>query len=779
MALANVSNQLLRSAGEGTEVVANSPITGNGTSVQPLGIDENWHGQDGESVTFTVSAIPSGTRVTLSGAQGTESFDVMNGVDGTNGTDGAQGPEGPQGPQGDPGVQGETGPQGIQGERGPAGPQGEQGEQGPAGQDGKSAYEIAVEDGFSGNVYEWLESLHGEDGISPTFSAVEDDEGVTVTISGAQGEESFRLYNATGESTPYSAGPNIDITDHVISGRDWTDEISAASANAVSQIPDVSEFLTKSSADTLYYPLTSNPSGYLIAHQSLSAYYQKNETSSKQEISDALDDKLDKTQSGNFYPMTGNPSGFLTTHQSLSNYYQKNETSSKQEIQAALEAIPGAVDYSAGANINITNHVISGKDWSSDLNSKLDESTFTAYTAVHTGDDVTQYSAGSNINITNHVISGKDWSSDITAASAATTAWVNNQNYLTTHQSLAGLMSADKLEYDSNNKISGYNGSAFAGEDREIIPVRGDNGISVTEVNNDVVIEISSVAHDTTLSGYGTPASPLGVVGGGSTLVEYTAGANIDITNHVVSGKDWSNDITAASSYAYSQATADAQGHTYTGVAPIVVNNNEDKISADCIELRAGNGIDSTKLATGVIEVSSQGGGSNFSTSAFGIIPSTQVTALTSLSYYDTGLGKSNQLSGNNTNNLGWTMPSAYANVKSDVIADADAQVQSRYSYKLSYTSPTTGFTANSGLEIRKYVGNTGTTRKVLSGNSTLGELVPEDYTSKQYLSTNAAGNMVWDDIANISPIVLVATSGDIPASGASDNKVYIVTGNS
>ena len=171
------------------------------------------------------------------------------------------------------------------------------------------------------------------------------------------------------------------------------------------------------------------------------------------------------------------------------------------------------------------------------------------------------------------------------------------------------------------------------------------------------------------------------------------------------------------------------------------------------------------------------GGGSDFSTSAFGINPSLQVTALTSLSYYDTGIGKSNQLSGNNTNNLGWTMPSAYANVKSDIIADADARVQSRYSYKLSYTSPATGFTGNSGLEIRKYVGNTGTTRKVLSGNSTLGELVPEDYTGRQYLATNAAGNMVWENISDSSPIVLVATSGDIPSTGVSDNKVYIVTG--
>lgn len=839
MALAQVSNQLLRSQGSSsTTVAANYPITGDGSTNLPLGLAEDYRGADGVSVTFEVSSIPSGHRVTLSGAQGTETFDVMNGVDGVDGQDGAQGPEGPQGPQGDPGVQGETGPQGIQGPRGPVGPQGEQGEQGPAGQDGapgKSAYEQAVEAGFSGNIYQWLDSLHGEDGISPTFSAVEDEEGVTVTISGAQGEESFRLYNATGgEGSTYSAGPNIDIyTDNdqlYISGKDWTDTIESAVSSQNDKISAISAFLSGSfelsagngikledfpldkktvisvtgdyaTHDELtgyqsagnYYS-ASNPSGF-ITGVDLSNYYQKNETSSKDEISNALNGKQD---AGNYYSAS-NPSGFITgvdlseyaksedltayqekgdyysasnpsgfiTGVDLSDYYQKNETSSKDEISNALTSKQDKGNYYSASNpsgfitgVDLSNYyqkneTSSNTEISNALSNKQDAGNY--YSASNPSGFITGVDL-SNYYTKNETSSKEEISAALTGSTASVTAWVENQNYLTAHQSLDGLMSADKLEYDSNNKISGYNGSAFAGEDREIIPVRGDNGISVTEVSNDVVIEISSVAHDATISGNGTVASPLGVVSGGT---------------------DWNATITAASSYAYNQATADAQGHTYTGVAPIVVNNNEDKISADCIELSAGNGIDSTKLALGIIEVSSQGGGSNFTASAFGVIPSTQVTALTSLNYYDTGVGKSNQLSGNDTNNLGWTMPSAYANVKNDIITDADARVQSRYSYKLSYTSPSTGFTANSGLEIRKYVGNTGTTRKVLSGNSTLGELVPEDYTSRQYLSTNAAGNMVWDDIANISQIVLVATSGDIPASGASDNKVYIVTGNS
>ena len=38
--------------------------------------------------------------------------------------------------------------------------------QGPPGKDGKSAYEIAVDHGFSGSQEEWLKSLHGKDGTS-------------------------------------------------------------------------------------------------------------------------------------------------------------------------------------------------------------------------------------------------------------------------------------------------------------------------------------------------------------------------------------------------------------------------------------------------------------------------------------------------------------------------------------------------------------------------------------------------------------------------------------
>lgn len=98
------------------------------------------------------------------GADGLPGVKGERGADGAKGDTGERGPIGPQGPQGltgPQGLRGETGQQGLQGIQGPVGPQGLQGERG---QDGKSAYEIAVANGFVGNQAQWLWSLRGGDG---------------------------------------------------------------------------------------------------------------------------------------------------------------------------------------------------------------------------------------------------------------------------------------------------------------------------------------------------------------------------------------------------------------------------------------------------------------------------------------------------------------------------------------------------------------------------------------------------------------------------------------
>lgn len=58
--------------------------------------------------------------------------------------------------KGEQGVQGEQGEQGVQGEQGEQGIQGERGERG---EHGYSAYEVAVLNGYAGTEQEWLETL--------------------------------------------------------------------------------------------------------------------------------------------------------------------------------------------------------------------------------------------------------------------------------------------------------------------------------------------------------------------------------------------------------------------------------------------------------------------------------------------------------------------------------------------------------------------------------------------------------------------------------------------
>ncbi|MGG1758502.1 hypothetical protein ACTWKC_18130 [Bacillus sp. 4A_MP3] len=57
------------------------------------------------------------------------------------------------------GEKGNTGATGAKGDKGDTGTTGAKGATGAAGKDGKSAYELAVQQGFSGTLDEWLASL--------------------------------------------------------------------------------------------------------------------------------------------------------------------------------------------------------------------------------------------------------------------------------------------------------------------------------------------------------------------------------------------------------------------------------------------------------------------------------------------------------------------------------------------------------------------------------------------------------------------------------------------
>ena len=62
------------------------------------------------------------------------------------------------------------GADGKNGEDGVDGVDGEAGDDGEDGAAGKSAYELAVEQGFEGDEDEWLESLNGKDGVDSDYT---------------------------------------------------------------------------------------------------------------------------------------------------------------------------------------------------------------------------------------------------------------------------------------------------------------------------------------------------------------------------------------------------------------------------------------------------------------------------------------------------------------------------------------------------------------------------------------------------------------------------------
>ena len=101
------------------------------------------------------------------GIQGLRGERGLQGERGAQGERGIQGLQGIQGIQGLPGAKGDKGSDGLNGKDGLPGAKGADGlpgKNGVDGKDGKSAYQIAVAQGFAGSEAAWLASLKGEKG---------------------------------------------------------------------------------------------------------------------------------------------------------------------------------------------------------------------------------------------------------------------------------------------------------------------------------------------------------------------------------------------------------------------------------------------------------------------------------------------------------------------------------------------------------------------------------------------------------------------------------------
>lgn len=113
---------------------------------------------------------------------------------------------------------------------GPRGENGLPGKDGVAGQDGKSAYQVAVDNGFDGTEVEWLRSLHGNDGL--------DGKSGRDGLPGQSGKSAYEIAIANG-----FMGTETEWLES-LKGKDGRD---GNDANV-----DLSEFLTKETANSEY-----------------------------------------------------------------------------------------------------------------------------------------------------------------------------------------------------------------------------------------------------------------------------------------------------------------------------------------------------------------------------------------------------------------------------------------------------------------------------------------------------------------------------------------------
>ena len=176
------------------------------------------NGKDGFSPKVKAEQMESGVVITIVDAEGETSATLHNGANGEKGTDGKSAYQ----------IAVEQGYQGsesdwlssLKGDKGEKGNTGAKGNPGQDGADGKSAYAIAVEHGYEDSEDKWLLSLKGEkgdagvagkDGFSPIANVVKDGSVITITITDKNGTTTVTLTEgAAVDLTPYAEVNYVD-----------------------------------------------------------------------------------------------------------------------------------------------------------------------------------------------------------------------------------------------------------------------------------------------------------------------------------------------------------------------------------------------------------------------------------------------------------------------------------------------------------------------------------------------------------------------------------------
>lgn len=153
----------------------------------------------------------------------------------------------PQGPRGEAGPQGIQGPKGETGEQGPAGKDGAQGEKG---EDGKSAYQYALDGGYTGTEEEFAEKLAAESivpriELSDSVTTIEPNKfyvfpemaSLSITFGGEQDKEIIQEYKFRfiSGATPTTLSLPESVVGDITVDANCVVEVSIIDGYAVSQ----------------------------------------------------------------------------------------------------------------------------------------------------------------------------------------------------------------------------------------------------------------------------------------------------------------------------------------------------------------------------------------------------------------------------------------------------------------------------------------------------------------------------------------------------------------
>lgn len=373
----------------------------------------------------------------------------------------------------------------------------------------------------------------------------------------------------------YSAGNNIDITDYVISVTGSVPSADRADYAVSATSAHFSHSAIKAgSADSANYATESNHSNssnsatydslgrkivdtYLTAHQELPDWTPTIQNASGNAYNSAVNWVVDQH--------------YLTAHQDVSDLpYVQNTALESNGI--LISGISGSGFYATSADNAFeadhayeADYVLSG--WEYDDEDRISGYKGSAFAGQ--GGQGIEYEGIAPIVVNNveHKISAQS-----ARLGVQEPLYFVEDSETATVIGISGLPEVEGVMYESSLGIDGgyitsYNTSAFSAE-------RAGYAVSATSANGAISSQSAAVVTggwetaDGKITGYNGTA-----LSAGSTY-DVKASSNINVATagntFTVSGKDWSTDIQNASSYAYNQATAlipTAEGKSYNVVA--------------------------------------------------------------------------------------------------------------------------------------------------------------------------------------------------------------------